>query len=67
MAWFELTKTLLTAQSIQAKANPVLRWIAASAVVGTDQKDSRIFAKRKIPGRIDGVVAVVMSICASEL
>ncbi|AVJ21694.1 MULTISPECIES: hypothetical protein [Pseudomonas] len=67
MAWFELTETLLTAQSIQTKANPVLRWTAASAVLDADQKDSRIFAKRKIPGRIDGVVAVAMSIGASEL
>ncbi|EIK59744.1 hypothetical protein [Pseudomonas lactis] len=40
---------------------------AASAVLDADQKDSRIFAKRKIPGRIDGVVAVAMSIDASEL
>ena len=40
---------------------------AASAVLDADQKDSRIFAKRKKPGRIDGVVAVAMSIDASEL
>lgn len=63
----ELTETLLTEQRIQIKANPVLRWNAASAVLDADQKDNRIFAKRKSTGRIDGVVALAMSIGASEL
>lgn len=54
-------------RSVKIKANPVSRWTAASLVSDADQKDNRIFAKRKSSGRIDGVVAVAMSIGASEL
>ena len=63
----ELTETLLAEQRIVIQANPVLRWNAASAVLEADQKNNRIFAKRKSTGRIDGVVALAMSIGASEL
>lgn len=54
-------------RSVKIKANPVSRWTAASLVSDADQKDNRIFAQRKITGRIDAVVAVAMSIGASEL
>ena len=63
----ELTEALLAEQRIVIQANPVLRWNAASAVLEADQKNNRIFAKRKSTGRIDGVVALAMSIGASEL
>ena len=63
----ELTETLLAEQRIVIQSNPVLRWNAASAVLEADQKNNRIFAKRKSTGRIDGVVALAMSIGASEL
>ncbi|PTT31905.1 terminase large subunit [Pseudomonas sp. HMWF021] len=63
----ELTETLLTEQSITIKTNPVLRWNAASAVLDADQKDNRIFAKRRSTGRIDGVVALAMAIGAADL
>ncbi|KLU19438.1 hypothetical protein ABE79_04730 [Proteus mirabilis] len=43
-----------------------MRWNAASAVTEADQKENRIFAKRKSTGRIDGVVASAMAIGASE-
>jgi phage terminase large subunit-like protein len=62
----ELTETLLTEKSIKIKTNPVLRWNAASAVLDADQKDNRIFAKRRSTGRIDGVVALAMSIGAAD-
>ncbi|EMQ5760159.1 phage terminase small subunit P27 family, partial [Proteus mirabilis] len=38
----------------------------ASAVLEADQKDNRVFAKKKSTGRIDGVVASAMAIGASE-
>ncbi|WP_436405926.1 terminase TerL endonuclease subunit [Citrobacter amalonaticus] len=48
------------------KTNPCLRWNAASAVTEADQKENRIFAKKKSTGRIDGVVASAMAIGAAE-
>ena len=61
----ELLETLLTEQQIEIKANPCLRWNAAGAVLDADQKDNRIFAKRKSTGRIDGIVALAMAVGAA--
>ncbi|HXD06913.1 MAG TPA: terminase TerL endonuclease subunit [Burkholderiaceae bacterium] len=44
--------------------NPCLTWAAASAVCEVDLHQSRIFSKRKATGRIDGLVALTMSIGA---
>jgi phage terminase large subunit-like protein len=63
----ELTEKVLTEKNIRIKTNPVLRWNAASAVLEADQKDNRIFAKRRSSGRIDGVVALAMAIGAAEM
>ncbi|EML7933962.1 phage terminase small subunit P27 family, partial [Providencia rettgeri] len=62
----ELFEGLIDDQTIIIHANPCLRWNAASAVTEADQKENRIFAKRKSTGRIDGVVASAMAIGASE-
>jgi phage terminase large subunit-like protein len=48
------------------KTNPCLRWNASSAVTEADQKENRIFAKKRSTGRIDGVVASAMAIGAAE-
>jgi phage terminase large subunit-like protein len=48
------------------KNNPCLRWNASSAVTEADQKENRIFAKKRSTGRIDGVVASAMAIGAAE-
>lgn len=61
----ELLEDLITTAELQVLANPCLRWNAASAVLEADQKDNRIFAKRKATGRIDGVVALAMSVGAA--
>jgi len=61
----ELLEELITTAELQVLANPCLRWNAASAVLEADQKDNRIFAKRKATGRIDGVVALAMSVGAA--
>lgn len=61
----ELLETLLTERQIEIKANPCLRWNAAGAVLDADQKDNRIFAKRKSTGRIDGIVALAMAVGAA--
>lgn len=53
-------------KDIQIKPNPCLRWNAASAVLEADNKDNRIFAKKKATGRIDGVVALAMARGAAE-
>ena len=62
----ELFEALIDDQAIIIHANPCLRWNAASAVTEADQKENRIFAKRKSTGRIDGVVSSAMAIGASE-
>lgn len=51
---------------ISPEKNAKLHWNAASAVTEADQKENRIFAKKKSTGRIDGVVASAMAIGASE-
>lgn len=57
----------LTERTLEIMANPCLRWNAASAVLEADQKDNRIFAKRKSTGRIDGVVALAMAFGAADM
>lgn len=57
----ELLEQALTERRVRIKANPCLRWNAACAVLEADNKDNRIFAKRKSTGRIDGVVALAMA------
>lgn len=49
-------------RSVRVERNPCLTWNAASAVLEADQKDNKIFAKRKSYGRIDGIVAVAMAV-----
>lgn len=62
----ELFEELIDDAQIVIHANPCLRWNAASAVLEADQKDNRIFAKKKSTGRIDGVVASAMAIGMAE-
>ena len=62
----ELFEQLLDDSAITIRTNPCLRWNAASAVTEADQKENRIFAKKKSTGRIDGVVASAMAIGAAE-
>ncbi|AFJ47152.1 phage terminase [Shimwellia blattae DSM 4481 = NBRC 105725] len=62
----ELFEGMLDDASIIIKTNPCLRWNAASAVTEADQKDNRIFAKKKSTGRIDGLVASAMAIGAAQ-
>lgn len=58
----ELFEGLIDDEKLIIHANPCLRWNAASAVLESDQKENRIFAKKKSTGRIDGVVASAMAI-----
>lgn len=62
----ELFEKGLSEQALKIKRNPCLRWNAASAVLEADQKDNRIFAKKRSTGRIDGVVASAMAIGAAD-
>ncbi|MEB7559169.1 terminase large subunit [Kluyvera cryocrescens] len=62
----ELFEEHLNSGELKVRTNPCLRWNAASAVLEADQKDNRIFAKKKSTGRIDGVVASAMAIGAAE-
>ncbi|MBR8846270.1 hypothetical protein J0X08_00317 [Klebsiella variicola] len=62
----ELFEQMLDDGVIIIKTNPCLRWNAASAVTEADQKENRIFAKKKSTGRIDGVVSSAMAIGAAE-
>lgn len=64
----ELLEKDITEKNIIIKYNPCLRWNAASAVLESDNKDNKIFAKRKSTGRIDGVVSLAMARgCADEM
>ena len=62
----ELLEDDIDKNNIDIEFNPCLRWNAASAVIETDSKENRIFAKRKSTGRIDGVVALAMARGAAE-
>lgn len=48
--------------TLRVERNPVLTWNSASAVLESDPKGNKIFTKRKSTGRIDGIVALAMSI-----
>jgi phage terminase large subunit-like protein len=63
----ELLEKDIGARTIQILKNPVLSWNSASAVLDQDNKDNRIFAKRKSVGRIDGLVALAMARGAAEV
>lgn len=62
----ELFEAMLLEGTLNIVSNPCLRWNAASAVTEADQKNNRIFAKRKSTGRIDGLVAAAMAIGMAE-
>jgi len=62
----ELFEEMLDDGTVTIKTNPCLRWNASSAVTEADQKENRIFAKKRSTGRIDGVVASAMAIGAAE-
>jgi len=62
----ELFEELLDENTIIIQKNPCLRWNASSAVTEADQKENRVFAKKKSTGRIDGVVASAMAIGAAD-
>lgn len=62
----ELFEGLMDDDDFTIKTNPCLRWNAASAVTEADQKENRIFAKKKSTGRIDGLVSSAMAIGAAE-
>jgi phage terminase large subunit-like protein len=57
----EVFEERLTNRTLKVLKNPALTYAAASAVMEPDAKDNRIFTKRKSKGRIDGLVALVMS------
>lgn len=64
----ELLEKDITENNIIIKYNPCLRWNAASAVLESDNKENKVFAKRKSTGRIDGVVSLAMARgCADEM
>jgi phage terminase large subunit-like protein len=63
----ELLEEDVAKRQIAILKNPVLSWNSAVAVLEQDNKDNRIFAKRKSTGRIDGVVALAMARGAAEL
>jgi phage terminase large subunit-like protein len=63
------TENALIEGRIRIKVNPVLRWNVGGVVVREDPAgtDNRIFDKRKSTIRIDGVVALAMSVgCAKS-
>jgi len=49
---------------IRHDGNPVMTWCAANAVVESDAAGNRKVAKDKAKGRVDGVVAAIMSLGA---
>lgn len=57
----EVLEKDITKNNIIIKFNPCLRWNAASAVLESDNKENKVFAKKKSSGRIDGVVSLAMA------
>lgn len=57
----ELERFLLSGE-LKHNGNPALTWCAANTVLVSDPADNRKPAKNKSTGRIDGIVASVMSI-----
>jgi phage terminase large subunit-like protein len=55
----------VTSAKLKVRKNPVLRWNVASAVVTEDPAGNKKFDKRKATGRIDGLIAQVMSVGAA--
>jgi len=62
----ELLEKLIIDKKITILFNPCLRWNAANAVTESDKSENRVFSKRRSNGRIDGVVALAMSVGAAE-
>lgn len=58
----ELMEKAIVDGRFQVLKNPCLTHCSASAVLEADQKNNRIFAKRKSRGRIDGIVALAMAV-----
>lgn len=58
-------ETMIIHQRIRIAANPVLRWNAACAVIDSPTKTEKKFAKAKVSGRIDGLVASTIAIGVS--
>ena len=52
---------------VQHGNHPVLTWCASNAVIQKDPAGSRKFAKDKVVGRIDGIVAMSMAMNGAEL
>lgn len=52
-------------RALTVRANPVLTWNSASAVLDTDPSGNRKWDKRKATGRIDGMVALTMAVGAA--
>lgn len=61
----ELLEQAVFDQRLEVLPNPVLSWNSASAVLEADPKGNRIFQKRRSTGRIDGLVALCMSLGAA--
>lgn len=57
----ELLTKRVTDKTIRVQRNPCLTWNSASAVLVADEKDNKIFGKRKSYGRIDGLVALAQA------
>lgn len=58
----ELLEDLIGKGKLRAKKNDALTYAAASAVHRSDEKNNRIYDKRKSTGRIDGIVALAMAV-----
>lgn len=52
---------LLVSGELKHDGNPIMTWNAASAVADTDPAGNRKLTKQRATGRIDGLVAAVMS------
>lgn len=58
----ELLEGLVLEGKLRVHFNPCLRWNSSNAVLQTDAKNNRIFTKSRSTGRIDGLVALAMSV-----
>lgn len=56
----------LLAGTIKHQGNPVMTWCAANAIVSTDPAGNRKITKEKSSGRVDGIVASIMAIGATQ-
>lgn len=54
-------EALIIDQTLRHDGNPILNWNAANAVVTTDPAGNRKIDKQKATGRVDGIIAAVMS------